>query len=73
MSNHIGQAFHARRLELGEPACAVAERAGIKDDHLRRIERGLQNPRWDTMQLIAGALGCELVPTLKPKESEVSE
>lgn len=40
---------------------ALAEKSGLSVFTICRIETGLCNPRIDTLEYIAGALGCKLV------------
>jgi transcriptional regulator with XRE-family HTH domain len=38
----------------------LAQAAGITVGHLSKIERGLTNPTWGTVEAIAGALGVTI-------------
>lgn len=40
---------------------ALAHGAGITVGHLSKIERGLANPSWGTVEAIAKALGLTMV------------
>lgn len=44
---------------------ALAEKSGVSVLTIAKIETGLCNPRIDTLEYIAGALGCELVISFK--------
>lgn len=49
------------REEQGLSHEATAQKAGVDILTIAKIEYGLCNPRIDTLEYIAGALGCKLV------------
>jgi len=56
------------RIEKDARQQAVAEAAGITVAHLSKIERGLTNPTWGTVEAIADALGVSMVEIAKAAE-----
>ncbi len=48
------------RVGLGLTQREVAETARMKQSALSRIESGSRSPRLDTLQRLAGAMGCVL-------------
>jgi transcriptional regulator with XRE-family HTH domain len=57
-------AVEARRLELGWSQPALAERSGIGQSHISKIERGAVTPKPETIERLARALGVDPVPWL---------
>lgn len=51
-----GKKLKNLRLELGLTQAEVAKRAGIHVNFYARIERGEENPSYDTLEAIAKAL-----------------
>lgn len=47
---------------------ALAHGAGITVGHLSKIERGLANPGWSTVEAIAGALGVPMADIVRRVE-----
>jgi transcriptional regulator with XRE-family HTH domain len=71
-------AFAVRLRQLRENASltvyALAKRCGLTKQALYRLEQGDNEPTWQTVQLLAAALGVEctsfLDPNLKPPAEE---
>ncbi len=53
-------AIHHRRLELGLTQSELADKVGLHQESIARIENGGTVPRLDTVLKIAGALGLKL-------------
>ncbi|MFI5932586.1 helix-turn-helix domain-containing protein [Actinoplanes sp. NPDC051494] len=60
----LGERIAGRREELGLTQEQVAERSGVRQSDISRIERGRANPTRATLEKIAAALGAQL--TLVP-------
>ncbi len=58
----------ARRRERGFSQADVAAMCGTTQSAIARLEAGGRPPRIDTLLRIAGALDCDLVVELRPKE-----
>lgn len=57
----LGQQLRAKRTELGLSARDIAERSGMADSNVLRLEQGaIANPRPETLKAIADALGLDL-------------
>lgn len=52
----VGDALRERRIELGWTQGALAERSGVTQADISRIENGQIDPRWSTVRRIAMAL-----------------
>lgn len=64
----LGAAIRAMRLDKEAKQQAIAEAAGITVAHLSKIERGLTNPTWGTVEGIAAALGVPVSTLAKTAE-----
>ncbi len=72
--------FAGRLRELRETAdmttYALAKKCGLTKQALYRLEQGSSEPTWQTVQLLARALGVDCTafidPTLRPPEAELS-
>jgi ribosome-binding protein aMBF1 (putative translation factor) len=62
----IGERIAARREQLHLTQGQVAERAGIRQSDISRIERGKANPTQATLEKVADALDAQLVLAPKP-------
>jgi DNA-binding XRE family transcriptional regulator len=62
-----GQAVRARRLELGTSQTELAERAGMTQSAVSRLEAGGTVPTIGVLERLATALSADLVVTLTPK------
>ena len=60
MKKSVAQIFKAARKKQGLTQKEVADKAGIFSNTYARIERGVQNPGYDTARSIARALGVDL-------------
>jgi len=61
----LGAAIRELRAKRGATQEEVAQGAGITVAHLSKIERGLTNPTWGTVEAIAAALGVSIVDVAK--------
>jgi len=57
------------RLLAGLTQGEFAERAGLKQQYISLVESSMQNITFDTAEIIASALNCELWATLRPPKS----
>jgi HTH-type transcriptional regulator/antitoxin HipB len=62
----IGQAVRERRLALGLSQTEVADRAGMTQPALSRLEAGGAVPTIPVLERIAAALGSELIVAIFP-------
>ncbi|HZC52178.1 MAG TPA: helix-turn-helix transcriptional regulator [Mycobacterium sp.] len=62
----IGQAVRERRLELGLSQTEVANRAGMTQPALSRLEAGGAVPTIPVLERLAAALNADLIVTLTP-------
>lgn len=53
----IGATIRFLRLEAGLTQEELALRAKINSSEISNLERGLRNPRWETMKRLANGLG----------------
>ena len=60
--NHPGDSIRERRIELGWTQAELAERTGIPQADISRIENGLLDARWSTIQRISIALATTEQP-----------
>lgn len=56
----IGERIRDIRTELGMTQRDLAEKTGLQQPHIVRIEAGRYSVGLDTLQLIAEALGCKV-------------
>lgn len=64
----LGAAIRELRTKSGRTQEAVAQDAGITVAHLSGIERGYANPKWATVERIAGALDASLIDVARATE-----
>lgn len=57
-----------RRIEQGLSQAELAERAGMKQPNVARLESGKQNMSIELLQRLAAALDCRLEVRLVPQE-----
>lgn len=62
----LGQAVRARRIELGLSQVELAERAGMTQSALSRLEAGAVVPTIPVLERVSAALDAELVVTINP-------
>lgn len=69
-ATRVGARIRARRLAAGLSAAALALRAGVTENAIRKIESGnSKEPRFSTGLRIAAALGIEANDLLEPVQS----
>jgi transcriptional regulator with XRE-family HTH domain len=66
----LAGAIRALRAERGRTQEDVAYAAGLTSSSYSRIERGVTNPAWTTVQRIAGALEITVVELAQAVEVE---
>jgi ribosome-binding protein aMBF1 (putative translation factor) len=64
----IAEQVAARRKERGFSQAELGAMCGTTQSAIARLEAGGRPPRIDTLLRIAGALDCELVVDLRPRE-----
>lgn len=70
----LSKNLRALRLAKGFTQDSLARKSGLTKDHISKIERGEQkNPRHETMEALARALGVELGQLLSGLESGAGE
>ena len=65
----LGQMVHDRRVELGLTQAELAERAGMTQPQLSRLESGGATPTVPLLARIAAALNADLDIALRPHGS----
>ena len=66
----VGQAIFQRRRALGMSQEELAEKVGIGQQSLSRMEQGKTAPRFERLQNLADALDCRVVDLFaEPQES----
>ena len=65
----LGQMVHDRRVELGLTQAELAERAGMTQPQLSRLESGGATPTVPLLARIAGALNADLDIAFRPHRS----
>ena len=60
--NHPGASIRERRIELGWTQSELAKRTGVPQADISRIENGLLDARWSTIQRISAALATTESP-----------
>ena len=68
----FGAIVAERRKLLGMSQEFLAERVGISQESLSRMEKGLIAPRFERLRLFADALECS-IPALFQEQTETSE
>lgn len=66
--NHPGDSIRERRTELGWTQAELAKRTGTPQADISRIENGLLDARWSTIQRISTALAT----TQRPRRRSVA-
>ena len=61
----FGTIVAERRKSLGISQETLAERIGVSQESLSRMERGFIAPRFERLQLFADALGCSIADLFK--------
>ena len=60
----LGQLIKSRRKALKITQPHLAELAGVGINSLVKLERGMSNPRWETLEKIASVLGMKIEMTV---------
>jgi len=68
----IVNALYQRRIDLGLTQVEVAEKAGLKQESIARLENGNVVPRLDTVFKVAHALGMKLTAVDEHSEEAAS-
>ena len=68
----FGATVSERRKLLGMSQETLAERVGVSQESLCRMEKGFIAPRFERLQLFADALGCSISDLFRT-QSQVSE
>ncbi|MGW9022671.1 helix-turn-helix domain-containing protein [Streptomyces sp. NPDC055722] len=66
LAKHLGQLVHDRRTTLGLSQAELAERCGMKQPQISRIEGGGTVPTIPLLRRLADALEAELTIELTP-------
>lgn len=64
LAERFGKHIRLLRGRMGMTQAELADRAGISEEWLRRIERGAASPSFDTIEALAAALGTKVVVPL---------
>jgi HTH-type transcriptional regulator/antitoxin HipB len=67
----VGSAVRAARRRAGLSQVELAERTGMTQPAIARLERGLVSPTVITLDRVARALGAELVVDFEPGRGSV--
>ena len=70
LAKAIGTAIRQRRYSLGMSLESLAERAGISDDTVSRIEHGATETKFYNLCAVADALGQSLLSFFPASESD---
>ena len=73
MLAHIGKCVHERRKELGISEEELAWRVQISNCQLRNIEKGIANPKADTLVPLCDELSVTIEDIYAPYAEEVRE
>lgn len=67
----VGKIIREKRIEMGLTQDALAEKMGVSQSHIGRIESGaVRNPRRETLIKFQEALGLDLSEYIPPPETE---
>jgi transcriptional regulator with XRE-family HTH domain len=59
-SEYLGGTIKKKRTEKGLTQAQLAEKSGLQQSHISRLEAGRYSPSWKTLGKIAEALGIEI-------------
>lgn len=59
-AEHIGKTIQKMRDEKGWTQTQLAEKSGLQQSHISRLEAGAHSPSWKTLEKIAKALDVEV-------------
>lgn len=65
---NVGRAIGFARASRMISQAELAEKAGMDQSDISKIERGVANPSMNTLRKLADALDCDLVVRLEPKD-----
>ena len=69
-AGNFGAPVSAARKSRGVSQASLAEKTGIDQSDISKIERGIANPSVKTLQRIANALDCDLVIKFRSRNPE---
>ena len=70
----VGKIIREKRIEMGLTQDALAEKMGVSQSHIGRIESGaVRNPRRETLIKFQETLGFDLSEYMPPEKSEEAE
>lgn len=69
----VGENIHTRRRKLGLTQEAFAEKIGVWQDSISRIENGNTSPNFEKLQIIADTLGCSVVDLFRVPGDKLEE
>lgn len=65
LKKQIGEKIAEKRKELEITQTELAERAGLSQAHISKIERGIGMPRIDILMKISEAFECDICELIK--------
>ncbi|PVC98669.1 XRE family transcriptional regulator [Streptomyces sp. CS014] len=68
LARELGQLVHDRRIELGLSQAGLAERCGMKQPQISRLEGGGTVPTLPLLRRLAQGLGADLTISLTPHD-----
>lgn len=60
IANHLGQAIRELRVEAGLSQVVFAEKSGLFQTYLSRVENGKANPSLNALEVISNTLGISI-------------
>lgn len=68
----VGRNIYSKRKRLGLTQEELAERIGIGQQSLSRMEKGRIAPKFERLQIIADTLGCPVTDLFRENEEDTS-